>query len=231
MSAAGRRESERGERRVESDDAASSHVDTGFLRVRLASFLAFMPLSVWTVAHLWHNLAAFQGAAAWQTEVTEYSHPLAHFATLVVVLVPLVLHTVWGIGRLYSSQPNVVRYGFFANLRYIVQRLSALGVLAFLGAHIWLAMLQPRFIQGHAELFADIAHEMHHHTPTLVVYILGTLGVAFHLANGVATLAMGWGIATSRRALKKLELASVGLFVVLLAMAWGAIYALYIAGT
>ena len=201
-----------------------------FVRSRLGSFLAFMPLSVWTILHLWHNLAAFQGAAAWQSEVTEYTHPLAQFATLVVVLLPLALHIVWGLVRLRSMRPNNVRYGFFGNLKYAVQRLSALGVLAFLGAHVWLAMLQPRFVQHHAEYFGDIAHEMHHHGPTLVVYLLGTLGVTYHLSNGLSTFAMGWGVIASRRALKKVEMASLGLFAVLLAMAWGAIYALYTAG-
>ena len=63
-------------------------------------------------------------------------------------------------------------------------------------------MLHPRLTTGRPEPFADIAHEMHHHVPTLVVYVLGTLGVAYHLANGLHTFAMGWGIVSSRRALK-----------------------------
>jgi succinate dehydrogenase / fumarate reductase cytochrome b subunit len=210
--------------------STTSQIDSSFIRARLGSLLAFLPLSVWTILHLWNNLAAFQGAAAWQSQVTEYTHPLAQFATLVIVLLPLLLHIIWGIGRLRTARPNNVRYGFFGNLKYAVQRLSALGVLAFLGAHIWLAMLHPRFVQHHPEYFGDIAHEMHHHGPTLAVYLLGTLGVTFHLANGISTFAMGWGVVSSRRALKKLELGTIALFLVLLAMAWGAIYALYTAG-
>jgi succinate dehydrogenase / fumarate reductase cytochrome b subunit len=214
----------------EAEKSAGSRIDTGFLRARAGSFLAVMPLSVWTIIHLWNNLASFQGAEAWQTSVTSYVHPLAHFATLVVVLLPLVLHMIWGLGRIWTARPNNVRYGFFSNLKYALQRLSALGVLAFLGAHVWLAMLQPRFVQGHPEAFASIAHEMHHHMPTLVVYLLGTLGVTYHLANGLATFAMGWGIVSSRRALHKLDVVAMVLFVVLLAMAWATIYALYHAG-
>src|SRR5262249_18749455 len=80
------------------------------------------------------------------------------------------------------------------------------------------------------ESFADISHEMHFHTPTLVVYILGTLGVAYHLANGLQTAAMGWGLVSTRRALKTLDRFAIGFFLLLLAMAWGAIYALWVAG-
>jgi succinate dehydrogenase / fumarate reductase cytochrome b subunit len=198
-----------------------------FVRARLASALSLLPLGVWVVAHLWHNLAAFEGGDAWQKAVTQYPHPLAQLATMVIVLLPLAIHLVWGIGRLATTRPNNLRYGTFANLKYALQRLSAIGVLFFLGAHLWLAMLQPRLVEGHAEAFADISHEMHFHTPTLIVYLLGTLGVAYHLANGLQSFAMSWGLVVSRRALGKLNLWSVVAFVILLAMSWGAIYALY----
>jgi succinate dehydrogenase / fumarate reductase cytochrome b subunit len=201
-----------------------------FLRARLASFLAVLPLGVWTVAHLWNNLAAFEGAEAWQHAVTEYPHPFAQAFTGIVVLLPLAIHSVWGMARVASSRPNNLRYPYYGNLKYALQRLTAVGVLFFLGAHLWLALLQPRLQEGHPEPFADIAQHMHFHMPTLVVYVLGTLGVAYHLANGVQTFAMGWGLATSERALRRLDRLCLVLFAVLLAMSWGAIYALWAAG-
>ena len=210
--------------------AADSARASGFLRSRLGSFLAVFPLAVWTVNHLWNNLAAFRGASEWEAAVTQYPHPVAQLATAIVVLLPLVLHTVWGVGRMLTSRPNNVKYTYYGNLKYMLQRLSAIGVLLFLGAHLWLAMLQPRFTEGGPEPFSDISHEMHFHMPTLVVYLLGTLGVAYHLANGLGSFAMGWGVVTSQRALKKLDWIVIPLFLILLAMAWGAIYALYRAG-
>jgi succinate dehydrogenase / fumarate reductase cytochrome b subunit len=202
-----------------------------FLRARLASIVSLLPLGAWTVVHLWHNLAAFEGADAWQQAVTVYPHPLAQLVTLVVVLLPLAIHLAWGLARLATTRPNNLRYGTYANLKYALQRLSAVGVLLFLGAHLWLAMLRPRLVEGHAEAFADLTHEMHFHTPTLVVYLLGTLGVSYHLANGLHSFAMGWGLAVSRRALAKLEVWALAAFVVLLLMSWGAIYGLYVAAT
>ncbi len=210
---------------VEAAEARSS-----FLRSRLASLLAIAPLGVWTVMHLWHNLAAFEGADAWQEAVTTYPHPFAQALTGIVVLLPLAIHTVWGLARLRTTRPNNLRYGFYANLKYTLQRLAGLGVLAFLGAHLWLAMLKPRITEGHAEAFADIAQEMHFHRPTTIVYLLGTLGVAYHLANGAQTFCMSWGIVSSRAGLKRLEWIALLSFVLLLAMAWGVIYALYAAG-
>ena len=214
-----------------STDLESAQVPRGvFLRSRLGSFLAVVPLAFWTVNHLWNNLSAFKGEDAWQADVTVYPHPVAFFLSSIVALLPLALHTIWGIGRLTMVRPNVVRYRYFDNLKFILQRLSAIGLLLFLGAHLWLAMLHPRLTTGRPEPFADIAHEMHHHTPTLVVYTLGVLGISYHLANGLQTFAMGWGLVSSRRALKKLDVFVWIAFIGLLAMGGGAVYALWDAG-
>lgn len=208
----------------------SSGAFVRFFQSRLGSLLAVAPLGVWTALHLWDNLAVFGGADAWQSAVTGYRNPAALGVTSFVVLAPLLIHTAWGIARLRTSRPNNTRYGYYANLKYALQRLSAVGVLLFLGAHIWLAFLKPRALMGRAETFADLSHEMRHHGPTLVVYVLGTLGVAYHLANGLHGVAMGWGVVGSRASLRRLEAVVIAIFLGLLAMSWGAIYGLWSAG-
>ena len=81
-----------------SSAAASQGSDTArranFIAERLGSALAILPLGVWTIRHLWNNLAAFEGGAAWQTAVTEYPHPFAEAITLAVVLLPLAWHII-----------------------------------------------------------------------------------------------------------------------------------------
>jgi succinate dehydrogenase / fumarate reductase cytochrome b subunit len=201
-----------------------------FIRARLGSALAVAPLGVWTLLHLWNNLSAFDGAARWQADVTTYASPVAHALVMLVVLGPLAVHTVWGLGRMLRARPNNDRYKGFANLRYVLQRVSAIGLVLFLGAHLWLAMLKPRLTTGHAETFADISHEMHFHGPTLAVYVLGVLGIAYHLANGVSGFAMGWGVVQSQAGLKKLDALVWALFVGTLGLGYAVIYALYAAG-
>ncbi|MEZ4307312.1 MAG: hypothetical protein R3F14_04615 [Polyangiaceae bacterium] len=211
-------------------DAPATQGST-FFRSRLGSLLALLPLGVWTVLHLWNNLAAFKGARPWESAVVEHRHGAAELVGSFIVLAPLLIHTFWGLARMRKTRMNVGRYGYFANWKFLLQRLSALGVLGFLGAHIWKAKLEPRLVHGHAETFADISNQMHHHLPTLLVYILGTLGVSYHLANGLHTFMMSWGIVSSRRALKHLEAAAYLTFVILLAMSWSILYALWRAGT
>jgi succinate dehydrogenase / fumarate reductase cytochrome b subunit len=201
-----------------------------FVRSKLASLLAIAPLGVWTFLHVWDNLSVFKSDAEWQKDVTGHQHPVALTVTTLVVLTPLALHTLWGLGRLRTTRPNYGKYKYFENLKYVLQRASALGVLAFLAAHIWIAFLHPRLVEHQAESFQDIAAHMHHHLPTLAVYLLGTLGVAYHLGNGLYGFAMSWGLAATRRSLRGFQAAGIVLFVVLLLMSWGAIFGLYNAG-
>ena len=200
-----------------------------FLASRLGSLFAILPLGVWTVNHLWNNLAAYDSPRAWEQAVTGHSSAASQIITAFVVLAPLFWHTVWGISRMFRSRPNWGE-GRFSNLRYLVQRLSAIGLFLFLGAHLWLAWMQPRLMEGRPEPFGEIAHEMAHHLPTLFVYLLGTLGIAYHLANGLWSFAMGWGLTVGKNALDWMERVSMALFVILVALGWGAVYALYSAG-
>jgi succinate dehydrogenase / fumarate reductase cytochrome b subunit len=204
--------------------------NANFISDRLGSALAILPLGVWTTLHLWNNLAAFQGAPAWQAAVTEYPHPMAQGATWAVILIPLVWHTVWGIARIGQTRPNYPRYGYFANLKYLLQRLSALGLLGFLGAHLWLAFIKPRFVEGQAEPFSDISHEMHFHRPTLIVYVLGVLAIAYHFANGLHAALMSWGVASSKESLRRWQSLAWVIFFLMLIMGWGAVFALFQAG-
>ncbi|MBI5513832.1 MAG: succinate dehydrogenase [Deltaproteobacteria bacterium] len=194
---------------------------------RLGSVLALAPLGLWVCWHLWENLYAVVGEAAWQERVTDRQHPVAEGLTLLVVFGPLVLHTLWGLRRVAMARPNGYRY--FGNARYVLQRLSALGVLLFLVAHVYLARIHPALTEDHPERFGDLAAEMRM-PKTLVVYLLGVLGTAYHLANGVQTAAFIHGFTASSRAARRMQWASVVFFLLLLGTGWGAVYGLWRAG-
>ena len=88
---------------------------SSLLRSRLGSFLALFPLSVWVVNHLWDNLAAFQGAEAWERSVTHHPHPFASLFTWVIVFLPLVIPiVVGGVGASIADDPG--RYLGFLGL-------------------------------------------------------------------------------------------------------------------
>ncbi|ADO69438.1 succinate dehydrogenase [Stigmatella aurantiaca] len=213
-----------------STEAAALPRKTPLFQSRLGSFLAVVPLSFWVVNHLWDNLAAFSGAEAWEKAVTGRQDPFTQALTFFFVLAPLFMHAGWGVVRLFTFRPNNLAYNNYGNLKYILQRITAVGAFFFIGAHMWLAFLRPRVTHGGTEPFSDIAREMHYHGPTLIVYLLGTLGVAYHLANGLQNFGMAWGIFASERSMRRFEPFVIIIFLVLLAMSWGILYALYQAG-
>jgi succinate dehydrogenase / fumarate reductase cytochrome b subunit len=201
-----------------------------FILAKLGSLFAFVPLGVWVTIHLWNQLAAYRSPRAWQESVEHHASDAGAALTFLIVLIPLLWHTIWGIVRMFRSKPQVANRGF-SNLRYIIQRLSAIGLLLFLGAHLWLAWFEPRFLQGRPEPFEDIAREMRFNAPTLIVYILGVLAIAYHLANGLwSFLSMGWGVTVSKSGMAWMEKVSLLFFVLLLIVGWAAVYGLYSAG-
>jgi succinate dehydrogenase / fumarate reductase, cytochrome b subunit len=201
-----------------------------FWFARLGSLLAIAPLGVWTVNHIWDNLAAFAGAEAWETAVTHHRDPASFALTAFIVWAPLLIHAVWGVRRLFSFRSNNLAYRTFGNFKYLVQRITAAGLLAFLAAHTWLAYFRPRLVEGHAERFTDIAREVHFHMPTLLVYLIGTLAVAYHLANGIWSFSMMWGLAVGKKSLQRMNVVAIVLFIVLTIASWAAVYGLYQAG-
>lgn len=201
-----------------------------FILARLGSLFAFAPVGAWTIVHLWHQLAAYQSPQAWEQAVTGHVNGASTVLVFILVLGPLLWHTVWGIIRMFRSRPKPLQSGF-SNLRYVVQRLSAVGLLLFLGAHLYLAWFEPRVLHGRPEPFAEISREMRFHGPTLMVYILGVLGIAYHLANGLwSFMTMGWGITVSKSGIRWMERVSILFFLVLLVIGWAAIYGLYRGG-
>ena len=83
-----------------------------FLVARLGSLLAFVPLGAWTVAHLWHQLAAYESPQAWEIAVTGHVNVATTVLVFVLVLGPLLWHTVWGIARMFRSRPAPLRVTF-----------------------------------------------------------------------------------------------------------------------
>lgn len=199
-----------------------------FLLDRVGSLIGIAPLGLWTTVHLWNNLAALDGAAAWSASVTHHENVTGGYAGFVALVAFLVWHTVWGLQRLLHASPNAAPH--LGNVRYWLQRLAGIGLLLFLGAHLYLAKLDPLLHTGRPETFNDIAAHMAHHLPTLLVYLLGVLGIAFHLGNGLWSFSFSFGLVSSQRGLRTLTWLSGAFALFLLAVGWVAVYALWHAG-
>jgi len=173
-----------------------------FLLRRLHSLLGVVPVGAFLVFHLWANSQSRLGAEHYNREVVGALQRLNYLPLieLFVIALPLAFHAFYGLAILRSGRSEPLRYAYLANRRYWMQRLSGLGILGFLAFHLWLTRAQTL-------LDPALAADLHGHMQgmltqpwVLAVYLAGLLLSVFHLANGLWSAAIAWGVTTSPRA-------------------------------
>ncbi len=141
----------------------------------------------------------------------EKIHILEHMGLLVpvemaTIFFPIAFHALFGIVILLTSQPNMTDYAYGGNIRYTLQRWSAVVILVFLVMHIWhMHWLGKPF--GGAQFDPEnatstAASAMQSWALWAPIYALGVLATAFHLANGVWTALITWGVTIGPRSQK-----------------------------
>jgi succinate dehydrogenase / fumarate reductase cytochrome b subunit len=188
------------------------------------SLLGIVPLGAYVVLHLWTNMHSALGPEAFDAALLESRNkPAFLFLEIVGLGLPILVHTAIGLGIIVKMRPNNLRYGYFRNLRYLLQRLSALGVLLFLGAHVVKARILPA-TEGKVETWQGM-HEALSEPVTFTVYALGLLGVSYHLANGLWGTAMTMGLTIGPRAQTRMQGVALVTFFLLMGMStiavWG----------
>jgi succinate dehydrogenase / fumarate reductase cytochrome b subunit len=207
--------------KMETNQVASSN--RSFWLGKLFSLAGILPIGIYVILHLYNNLRSLSGEESFNQHLANSRMlPLIVPLTILVIWVPIAFHGLYGLFAMKKSRPNLGRFPFFENLKYIVQRLSGIGLLLFIPAHIYKTKFEPA-MEGHALDFSHMAEGLHEPL-TLTIYVLGVLGVAYHLANGVWQFSIGWGIATTERGMKRFQALSYLLFVVLMLFGFGAIW-------
>ncbi len=183
-----------------------------FVLRRLHSLSGVLPLGVFVVAHLWTNASALGGRAPFNRAVDELqSLPALPAIEVVGVLLPLAFHAAFGVYLSTRGRPNVARYNHGRNWAYLFQRVSGVVALVFVVAHLWELRVQKwLFGLSHSAFYDTLALHLGGTRLGLplvaLFYLLGVGAVAFHLANGLVTFCMTWGLVVSRAAQKRLEL-------------------------
>lgn len=96
---------------------------------------------------------------------------------LLLFSLPLLFHVIYGGFIIYETRWP--RYPHVSNGRYLLQRISAIGIAVFLPIHVYAMSVQPVWI---------------HHPGYLVVWAVGSLLTLYHLFNGCAGLLIHWGV-------------------------------------
>src|SRR5688572_22222618 len=193
-----------------------------FLLRKIHQLTGVVPLGVFYFVHLYTNSTALNGARVYNEHVGGiHEMPYLLFVETLGIFVPLLFHSVYGILISAEARPNMLAYGFARNWFYIFQRVTGIYLFFFLLFHI----LNFRFglipglnmvpVAGNADqAFAIVSREFQL-TWVMVVYILGILATAWHLAYGFFLFAVDWGIVIGEKAQKVTLYGCLGLAVFL----------------
>ncbi len=203
-----------------------------FLLRKLHQLTGIVPLGMFFFVHMFTNSKAMNGEASFDKAVKEiYDLPFLLFIEIFGIFLPLLFHSVYGVLISAEARPNVFNYGYGRNWFYIFQRATGIFLFFFLLFHI----LNFRFglipglnltpVAGNADKAFAIVSAEFQITWVLVLYILGVLATAWHLAYGFFLFAVDWGIVIGEKAQRTVLYGCMGLALLLSAVGVNAAFA------
>ncbi len=170
-----------------------------FLIRRLHSLSGIIPVGVFLCIHLSVNASIMTGPRSFQFAVDQI-HKLNNMGILkavevLFILIPIVFHAIVGVVIWLTSEPNMMRYRYGANIRYTFQRWAGLITIAFILVHMWhVHWIIPGGVEFDAHAAAETTIGAMNRWWAAPVYAIGVLCAVYHLANGVWTFLITWGI-------------------------------------
>ncbi len=195
-----------------------------FLLRRVHSLMGLLPVGGYLVLHfleaararlgpeVFDHMQARKGASLW-TPVVDWG----------LVFIPITFHACYGL-FIASQSRHTLSLGIYnqsGTWRFWMQRMTGAALLAFVAFHVY----ETRIHSGGMPTYAWMSDLFAHRPWVRPVYVLGVLAAAYHLANGLWSASIVWGLAV-REASQRAVLRFVSVPVFLLVAGLGC-YALF----
>jgi succinate dehydrogenase / fumarate reductase cytochrome b subunit len=188
-----------------------------FVVRRVHSLLGLLPIGGFLCFHLATNASILDGPETFQMRVN-IIHQLGPITLSVLewgtIFLPILFHGVIGLIIVSRGKRNLRHYPYLENWRYTLQRVTGVAAMAFILFHVfqmhgwfryqWWTMhvAKPlggaRFDWEHAA--ASVAAVLEGSKIFAAIYFVGIVAVVYHLANGLWTMGITWGVWTTPRA-------------------------------
>jgi succinate dehydrogenase / fumarate reductase cytochrome b subunit len=193
-----------------------------FILRKLHQLTGIVPLGIFFLVHMYTNSTAMSGARVFNEHVQDiHNIPYLLFVEVFGIFLPLLFHSIYGIIISAEARPNAGHYLYARNWFYLVQRISGVFLFFFLTFHIlnfrfgMIPGLNMTPVAGHAGIAFNIVKNEFQNDLIFLLYVLGVLATAWHLAYGVWLFAVDWGIVIGEKAQKVALYACIGLAVFL----------------
>jgi succinate dehydrogenase / fumarate reductase cytochrome b subunit len=178
-----------------------------FLIYRLFSLAGIVPIGGYLIFHLCANALVLISPASYQGAV-DGIHSLGFLVPVLewtFIFGPMLFHAAVGWMIISGMVSNVGSYPYTSNVRYTLQRVTGMIAFFFILWHLWHMHHYGKPFGGgwfdahHASSSASAALQS---TAIRIGYVVGVLSAVYHLANGIWTFGITWGIWTSERAMR-----------------------------
>jgi succinate dehydrogenase / fumarate reductase cytochrome b subunit len=192
---------------------------------RLHSLSGIVPIGGYLAFHLYENYQATRGAEAYNAMVRQLQQmPFALALEIGVIALPLFFHGVYGLFVTGTARPNVISNRYVRNWMYFFQRVTGVILFAFVIFHLWTTRLVNVRDHESVDLFRLMQSSVEN--PWIYAfYVAGILSATFHLANGIWSFSIVWGLTVGPRAQRRMMWVSAVVFVVLSILGIGSIQA------
>lgn len=214
-------------------------VRNDFLIRRLHSLCGLIPVGAYMVVHLIVNASVINGPATFQNNVLNI-HKLGALLPLIewtFIFIPILFHMIFGFVIIAGGMPNPHNYPYSANYRYTLQRATGMIAAVFITLHVfhmhgwihnesWLhRVVEPlggaQFRPYNATSTAGMALQ---NVVVVVLYAIGITACVYHLANGIWTMGITWGVWTSPRAQRRASYVCTGFGILLMVVSATALF-------
>ena len=187
--------------------------ESDFYLRRLHSLLGIIPVGLFLAQHLVINNFATRGPEAFNAASNFMGNlPFVLFLEWFIIYIPLMFHAFYGVYIAFTAKNNVKRYGTFRNWMFMLQRITGVFLVVFIAWHIFQTRVQKAL---GADVDYDMMADILSSPFMLAFYIAGVIAATFHLANGIWSFLVSWGITQSPRSQNIVTYISMAIFLVL----------------
>lgn len=188
-----------------------------FVLRRLHSLTGLIPLTAFIFFHFFANSYSRGGPEAFDPVVMQLRGlPFLLAIEWSLLFAPFLFHMIYGFWIIFTGRSNTMRLPYRRNWAYTLQRITAVILFVFIIYHV----VGVRFDEK-IESTEQVWAELRNYFSNPIIYWWYMVGIActtYHLANGVCTFAMTWGMTVSRRSQKTLAWAMTAVGLVLTAL-------------
>src|SRR5699024_7980813 len=127
------------------------------------------------------------------------------------IYLPILFHAILGVYIVFVTRNNTRKYGYIRNWMFLLQRITGIITFIFIVWHVWDTRVQ---VALGTELNFSLMENILTNPLMLWVYIIGVLSTVFHLANGLWSFCVSFGIIQSPRSQLIVTYVTVLIFII-----------------